>query len=135
MRRGLPSVSDQVRPLPPRVVEFVARHITSLLQLEALLLVFESGRRTRTAEQLAAEMYVPAGAMAGWLDGFVTTGFCERIGDEYCMPDSEEVYSLLLEVADCYVRRRISVSRLVFGATARDARAAFSDAFRIQKDR
>lgn len=128
-------MSDQVRPLPPRVVEFIARHITSLLQLEALLLVFEGGRRTRTAEQLSAEMYVPAGAMTGWLDGFVEAGFCERADGAYCMPESEQVYELVAEVAECYLRRRISVSRLVFGATARDARAAFSDAFRIQKDR
>ncbi len=77
---------------------------------------------------------MPASALTGWLDGFVSTGFCERVGDEYCLPDSQDVYELLAEVADCYVRRRISVSRLVFGATARDARAAFSDAFRIQKD-
>lgn len=127
-------MSDQVRPLPSRVVEFIARNVTSLLQLEALLLVFEGGRRTRTAAQLAAEMYVPAGAMADWLDDFVVAGYCERRGDEYCIPESPEVYELLADVADCYVRRRISVSRLVFGATARDARAAFSDAFRIQKD-
>ena len=127
-------MSDQVRPLPPRVVEFVARNITSLLQLEALLLVFEGGRRTRTASDLAAEMYVPASALTGWLDGFVATGFCERVAGEYCLPDNQEVYDLLAEVADCYVRRRISVSRLVFGDSARNARAAFSDAFRIQKD-
>ena len=128
-------MSDPVRPLPPRVVEFVARNITSLLQLEALLLVFEGGRRTRSAEQLAAEMYVPAGAMAGWLDEFVASGFCERVDGDYRLPESEQVYELLSEVAECYLRRRISVSRLVFGASARDARAAFSDAFRIQKDR
>lgn len=129
------SGGDHVSPLPPRVVEFIARYITSLLQLEALLLVFEGGRQTRTAAELAAEMYVPTSALAGWLDEFVALGFCEKQGDEYCLPDSPEVYDLLSEVADAYVRRRISVSRLVFGQSARDARSAFSEAFRIQKDK
>lgn len=128
-------MTESVAPLPPRVVDFVRAHVTSLLQLEALLLVFENGRRSRSAAQLSGEMYVPASALAGWLDGFVAAGFCERTAEGYRLPDSETVYELLSEVADCYVRRRISLGRLVFGAPGEDARASFSDAFRLRKDR
>lgn len=125
-------MSDSARPLPPRVVQFIGTHITSLLQLEVLLLVFEGGRRARTAKELATEMYLSAGALAGWLDGFVESGFCERDDGQYRLSESQEIVALLSEVADCYLRRRVSVGRLIFGS--RDSRHALSEAFRIQKD-
>ena len=129
-------MTESADPLPPRVVAFVGSHITSLLQLEALLLVFESGQRSRAAAQLASEMYVPASALEGWLDGFVTAGFLERAEDGgYRLPDSPEVYELLTEVAEAYVRRRISLGRLIFSRPEPDSRTSFSDAFRLRKDR
>jgi hypothetical protein len=114
-------------------VQFVRAHITSLLQLDALLLVFESGRQPRTARDVAAQMYVPEAAVAGWLDGFTDSGFCERSGDEYCLPDSAETYQMLSTVADCYVRRRISLGQLIFARPTTPA-ASFAEAFRIRKD-
>jgi hypothetical protein len=124
----------EVAPLPEAVVEFVHAHITSLLQLEALLLVFEGGQRTRSVAQLASEMYVPAAAIASWLEEFANRGFCERVDDGYRLPDDERVYQLLALVADCYVRRRISLSTLIFSRRD-DPKASFADAFRIRKDR
>ena len=129
-------MTDSAAPLPPRVVAFVHSQITSLLQLEALLLVFESGQRSRSAAHLAGEMYVPASALEAWLDGFVAGGFLERAEDGgFRLPDDEEVYELLSEVADAYVRRRISLGRLIFSRPETDSRTSFSDAFRLRKDR
>jgi hypothetical protein len=127
-------VTDAVPPLPVQVVDFIHKHVTSLLQLEALLLVFESGQRTRSAAQLAGEMYVPAEAISSWLDEFADTGFCERVDGGYRMSEEKRVYDLLADVADCYMRRRISVSRLIFSPRD-DPKASFSDAFRLKKDR
>lgn len=128
-------MTDAVSPLPPSVVEFVRDHITSLLQLEALLLVFETGQRPRPVAQLAAEMYVPVPAVADWLDEFCARGLCERVEDGYRMSGDKRAFELLSAVADCYMRRRISLGRLIFSPSYEDPRSSFSEAFRIRKDR
>jgi hypothetical protein len=113
----------------------VHKHITSLLQLEALLLVFEGGQRTRQPNELSAEMYVPASVLEQWLDGFTTAGLCVHVEGGYRLPDSPDVYEILSDVADCYLRRRISLSRAVFEATRDHSRTSLSEAFRFRKDR
>ncbi|MBK5307484.1 MAG: hypothetical protein JJD92_12415 [Frankiaceae bacterium] len=128
-------MTDAAPPLPLPVVEFVRGHISSLLQLEALLLVFETGGRPRSVAQLAAEMYVPSGAVADWLDDFCAHGFCERVDEGYRMADDQHAFELLSAVADCYMRRRISLGRLIFSPRYEDPRGSFSDAFRIRRER
>jgi hypothetical protein len=130
-----PALADSVEPLPSHVLSFVHRHISSLLQLEALLLVFEGGQRTRSPTELSAEMYVPASVLEQWLDGFTASGLCVQVEGGYRMPDSPDVYEILREVADCYLRRRISLSRAVFEAGRDDPRTSLSEAFRFRKDR
>jgi hypothetical protein len=127
-------VTNPGPPLPPRVVEFIRGHVTSLLQLEALLLIVESGRQPRTAVDVSAEMYLPAATVAQWLDEYVDKGFCERDGDAFRVPDDAATYELLAEVADTYVRRKVSVGRLVFGPPTEDPKIALADAFRFRKD-
>lgn len=121
-------------PLPPRVVAFIRAHVSTLLQLESLLLIVESGRHTRTAADVSTEMYLPEVTVAKWLDQYTELGFCERDGDGYRVPDDAAVYELLAEVADTYVRRKVSVGRLVYGPLIEDPKIALADAFRIRKD-
>jgi hypothetical protein len=121
-------------PLPPIVVDFVETHIRSLLQLESLLLVFESRDRPRTAADLSAEMYVPVDALTSWLDEFVRDGLCSHGADGYHAADDLVVHELLEEVAQAYVRRPVSMGRLIFGS-ARDDLVQLSDAFRLRKER
>jgi hypothetical protein len=128
-------VTEPVRPLPQHVLSFVHKHITSLLQLEALLLVFEGGQRSRNPAELAAEMYVPAVVLEQWLDGFAAAGLCVKLDSGYRLPDSPDVYDILSDVADCYLRRRISLSRAVFEGARDHSRTSLSEAFRFRKDR
>ncbi|HET7309848.1 MAG TPA: hypothetical protein VFJ17_00820 [Mycobacteriales bacterium] len=122
-------------PLPPRVVAFIRQHVDSLLQLESLLLIVESGRQPRSAADVSAEMYLPESSVAQWLDGYVDLGFCERVDDGYRVPDDAATYELLSEVGDTYVRRKVSVGRLVFGPPVEDPKIALADAFRLRRDR
>lgn len=127
-------MADPADPLSPEVVAFVRTHVDSLLQLEALLLVFESGREARSAESLSAQMYAPAGVVSQWLDRFVQTELLERIEGGYRTRDTPAVQELLDAVADAYVRRRISLQRLVFARPSSPA-ASFAEAFRFRKDK
>lgn len=131
-------MSDAPDPLSPRVVAFIREHVTSLLQLEALLLVFEAGGASLSAERLSAQMYAPVAVLAQWLDEYAAVGLLDRGEEGYRLADSPEVFQLLSEVADCYLRRRISLSRVIFGAGREerpDQRTRLSDAFRLRKER
>ena len=128
-------MTSQVPPLPPRVVAFVQAHVSSMLQLEALLLVVETGRRARSARDLSAEMYLPEATVERWLAEYASLGFCTRDEDGgYRVPDDADIYELLAEVADTYVRRKVSISRLVFGALTEDPKIKLADAFRLRRD-
>ena len=120
-------------PLPANVVAFLKGHVTSLLQLEALLLVVESEPAARTVGDIAAEMYVPSEAVAGWLSDFAAGGFCSADAGRYSAPKDEATYDLLNDVADAYLRRPVSVGRLIFGS-GRDDLASLSEAFRLRKE-
>jgi hypothetical protein len=116
------------------VVGFIRSHITSLLQLETLLLVYEAGQRPLTAESVATQMYLSPAVVEQWLVDFTDAGLTQR-GPEGCtLADSAEVYNVLTEVADAYVRRRISLSRLVFESFRPDPKTSLSDAFRLRKE-
>jgi hypothetical protein len=119
--------------LPPRVVEFLRSHISSLLQLEALLLVFEGGTRVQSAAEISGTMYLPEAVVADWLQGFTRLGFCVEEAEGFRLPDDEAIYNLLAEVADTYVRRKVSVGRLVFGAPVEDPKVALAEAFRLRR--
>lgn len=125
---------DPGEPLSPQVVDFVHGHITSLLQLETLLLVFESGQRPLTAESVAAQMYLSPAVVEQWLVDFSKAGLTQQGSDGFVLAESPEVYNVLSEVADAYVRRRISLSRLVFESFRPDPKTTLSDAFRLRKE-
>jgi len=128
-------VTGPVPPFSPRVVEFAGAHVDSLLQLEALLLVFESGRVARTSADIAAEMYLPERVVDAWLQDYAADGFCESTDAGFRAPDDAEAYALLAEVSDAYVRRKVSFGRLVFGAQETDPKISLAEAFRIRRDK
>jgi hypothetical protein len=47
--------------LPEEVLRFIADHIDSVPQLEALLLMWDTAPQAWTAEQMSKRIYVPAG--------------------------------------------------------------------------
>lgn len=122
----------EAEPLPPHVIAFVEAHVTSLLQLETLLLVFESGQRPVTADRVAAQMYLGARVVKQWLDGFTAAGLAARTAEGYVLADSPAVYDILSDVADTYLKRRISLSRILFESPRRDPKTSLSDAFRLR---
>ena len=122
-------------PLPPHVVTFLRANITSLLQLETLLLVFEAGRRPVSADDVASQMYLGPSVVRQWLEEFTHSGFAQSTPEGYVLADSREVFDLLSDVADAYLRRRIALGRVIFASSShRDARMKLSDAFLLRKE-
>lgn len=121
-------------PIPPHVATFLRDHISSLLELEALLLVAEADV-PRSAAEVAAEMYLAEPVVAGWLDVFVAKGFARHYEDEgYRGVKIPAVAELLLDVADTYVRRKVTVGRLIHGAPPQDPRISLAEAFRLRRE-
>ena len=122
-------------PLPPGVVAFLDAHIFSVSQLEVLLLLHEAAGDGRSADDLSRETHMPARSITPWLDAFVERGLLEEIDDGYrYAPRTDDLRVSVDEVADCYARRRVSLSRHVYAAREDPARR-FADAFRIRRDK
>ena len=121
--------------LPAEVVAFLDEHIFSLSQLEVLLLVREVAPQSRTAAQLSAVAHLPERSITPWLDAFADRGLLTRDPrGGYCAANADAATREVLDaVADCYLRRRVSLSRHVY-ASREDPARRFADAFRFRKD-
>lgn len=127
-------MSDLPPPIPAHVVTFLRDHISSLLQLEVLLLVAEADE-PRSAASLAAEMYLSEAVVTEWLDTFTAKGFCKYYEDQgYRGLKILAVAELLQDVADAYVRRKVTVGRLIHGAPRPDPKASLADAFLLRRE-
>jgi hypothetical protein len=129
--RGGLRVTDEVSGLPDRVVAFLRSHVRSILQLEALLLVFEAAPQACVAYRLALQMYLSEDVVAAWLDGWVEGGFCEyAVSEGYRVVADDEIGKLLGEVATTYLHRPVSVGRCIFAEP--DPKRSLAEAFRVR---
>jgi hypothetical protein len=121
--------------LPPEVIAFLDEHIFSLSQLEVLLLVREARPESRTAAELSAVAHLPERSITPWLEAFADRGLLTRDPrGGYCAAEgSPEAGAVLDAVTDCWLRRRVSLSRHVY-ASREDPARRFADAFRFRKD-
>jgi hypothetical protein len=100
--------------LPPEVVRFVRRHITSAGQLDVLLLLRGAPERSWPAASVAREVYGDVAAVAPLLDSLSAQGFLETTPEGYR-----------------YTRMRHRVIRAIYEAP--DPAVSFSEAFRLRK--
>ena len=122
--------------LPPEVVAFLDEHIFSVTQLEVLLLACEATPEGYTAEQLSRLARVPERSLTPWLDAFVERRLLTCSDDGRYGPAELEAdeAAVLDAVADCFARRRVTLSRHVY-ASGEDPAQRFADAFRFRKDK
>jgi hypothetical protein len=127
--------------LPKDVQRFIADHITSVVVLEALLLLFAHPGRAWTAAELGAELRVDAGWTDRELAELSRRGVIRRregasAGEpaQYTYPEDAPTKETLAQLAECYQERRVSVISLIFAKPA-EAIQTFADAFNLRKDR
>ena len=122
--------------LPPEVVAFLDEHIFSVTQLEVLLLVQEIAPESITVRELSRSAHLPEPSIRPWLDAFVERGLLvHEAPDGYRSADLDPPTRVVVDaVADCYVRRRVSLSRHVY-ASREDPARRFADAFRFRKEK
>jgi hypothetical protein len=123
-------ISDEVQ-------SFIRENISSIEQLEALLLLQRDPARKWTAQELSKELYLSLEAAIHRLDDFQKRNFCvSDNADEpryWYNPNLGRVDSIIRDLRTAYEQRRVRVINLVFSNPI-DTLKSFADAFKFRKD-
>ena len=123
-------MSDE--PVPDDVRDLILRHIDSVAQLEALLLLRAHPVDSWTAASTAKRLYAPEGEIVRALARLCADGFLIREQQTYRYECSVEKREKVDRLADAYSRHLIPVTNLIH-AKPRNIRQ-FSDAFKFRTD-
>jgi hypothetical protein len=120
--------------IPAELRDFILRHIDSVAQLEALLLLRAHAGQTWTAETLASRLYIAPDQAIPLVESMRGDGFIESVGEEEFryQGGSPDQRQLIDRLADLYVSHLVAVSNLIHSKPRRIRE--FAKAFRLKKD-
>lgn len=120
--------------LPDDVHRFLYQHITSVEQLEVLLLARRSPGRSWSAQDMARELYSHHSSIAQRFRSLLGAGLMRESAPEHFQyaPRSRELDTTVARVDEMYRERRVAVISLIASKPIENVKA-FSDAFRIRK--
>jgi hypothetical protein len=120
--------------IPEDLRDFILRHIDSIAQLEALLLLRRNLSEAWTAEVGARRLYISEAEATNALDQLCESGLLTCDEGRYRFdPQSDEQRQMVERLAESYSRHLIPVTNLIHGKPRR--LREFSDAFKIRKER
>jgi hypothetical protein len=118
--------------VPDDVRNLILRHLDSVAQLEALLLLRAHPADWWPADTTAGRLYASEGEIVRALARLCADGFLVREKDSYRYECSVEKRASVDRLAEAYSRHLIPVTNLIH-AKPRNIRQ-FSDAFKFRKD-
>ena len=120
--------NDQVR-------RFINGHISSVAQLEILLLLQTNPQQKWTVEQIVHELRTGVAGTQQEVNLLSRSGLLQQEGPDryFYSPSTPELHAAAVAVAQAYLIRRVTVIGLIF-AKPPDSLRAFSDAFRLRKE-
>lgn len=117
--------------------KFLADHIESVLELEALLLLAADPARAWIASEVARELRVDAGWAGPQLSRLCGRGVlaCDASPQPHYRfaPSSPKMEQAVRELASAYATRRVTIISLIF-AKPTDKLKSFADAFRLRRE-
>lgn len=123
--------------VPLDVRHFISAHITSVAQLETLLLLKTNPTQVWSPEAIARELRIDKRAASDQLAHLERNGVAVRTseqGDAYRYnPATPELDAAVVALAQSYLVRRVTIIGLIFSGPSSSLRA-FSDAFRIRRE-
>ncbi len=119
-------------PVPDDVRDLILRHIDSVAQLEALLLLRAHSADSWVAGSIAKRLYAPEADIVRALARLCSDGFLIREQETYRYECSAEKRQRVDRLAEAYSRHLIPVTNLIH-AKPRNIRQ-FSDAFKFRTD-
>jgi hypothetical protein len=116
--------------VPEDVVRFVRTALSSVQQLEVLLLLREGADRAWTPDEVARRLKTHAGAAANCLQSLALVGLAADDGSAYRYEPGARG-ALVDRLAELYPTYRTRITGLIY-SEASDAEA-FADAFRLRR--
>jgi hypothetical protein len=133
VRSGGRVVTD--RGLPPVVGRFIADHVTSIAQLEVLLLLRAHAGDAFSADEVGRELRIEPTWAEGELRELAAHGLLEERSERrWCFaPSTVDLADAVAAIADAYTHRRVSVITAICARPSSSIRI-FANAFRLRKD-
>jgi hypothetical protein len=122
---------DPAVDLPEDVERFVADHIESVAELEALLLMRRERHVPWGAPTLAERLYVEPDVAAALLQRLARRRFVRSVEGGYRFDPPDDLRHVVDHVAEVYSRMLISITRLIHAKPSSAVRS-FADAFRLR---
>lgn len=123
--------------IPPAVLEFATRFLTSLHDLEILMLLVDTPDRWWSSETVGREVGMPADGARETLERFARQNLLDmRVTEELryqLRPGTPSLSAGVAGLVEWYRRRPAGVIKAVTGTAPRSLRD-FADAFRIRRD-
>ncbi len=125
--------------LPDDVRRFIASNVSSVAQLEVLLLLRGARDREWTSDEVSRKLYSAPNGIIRQLNDLVSKGlaYVTHGPDRRFRyrPQPEDEADLIVDrLANLYKERRVAVISLIYSEPIDKARS-FADAFRIRKDK
>jgi hypothetical protein len=120
---------------PQELKQFIAQHVESLAQLEALLILRQDAQTPWKSADLCQRLYISPDMCEGILVDLIRRGFAERTaeGAVQYRPPSDDADRLLADLAAIYQERRVAVITEIYSKPVNKVQT-FADAFRLRKE-
>jgi hypothetical protein len=120
-------------PLPAELQEFLSKHIDSIAQLEALLLLRGEPDTVWHVQSTAKRLYIGEREAAETLTHLAALNLVAREGDGYKFgPQSEELLRMTGLLAEHYKHHLIPITNLIHAKLRRIRQ--FAEAFKLKKE-
>jgi hypothetical protein len=120
-------------PVPEELRDFIARHIDSVAQLEALLLVRSASDQYWDVPVVARRLYISDQEASDTLSQLAAHGLLATEADRYRFaPQTQELLDRVDVLAERYKRQLIPITNLIHAKPRRIRQ--FADAFKLKKD-
>ncbi len=119
--------------LPRDIQDFILKHIASVAQIEALLLIWSSPEERWELPEIAARIYTSEAETAKALEGLSADGFGVCINGVFCLNAAAENGEMIRRLHEAYARYLIAVTDIIH-SQSRNAPSG-GETFSLQKDR
>ena len=118
--------------VPDDIRDFILKHIVSVAQIEALLLIWASPEERWGLRQVAARIYASDAETAKALGGLCAGGVLVCTDGIFSLNRSTENAEMIRKLQEVYARHLIPVTDIIHGKSRSPASSA--GAFRLPKD-
>jgi hypothetical protein len=118
--------------IPPDVREFIIKHIDTVSELEALLILRTTPDEYWSQDRLAARVYASERDIAEMLKRFTAQAFLERKEGQYRYNRDAPADRVISDLAQCYASHLIPITNMIHGKPR--SMRSFSDAFKLRRD-